>query len=407
MHMTPSQPLAMPRTRPSRLVRALTLGTLLAAGAWVPAHATGWDLGAALDLAATSRPLALGQREQGLALGHSDLVARGPLGRAFGAQLGVAAHSHDGDTEFELEEAWLETRTLPGGLQLRLGRFASQIGHLNEQHPHADDFAERPLLYRGFLGGHWFDDGLRLNWTAPTPFFLRLGAEVFSGRQLVPEAASSRKPGALTLSAKLGGDIGVSQSWQAGVSYLHNRREAVQADEGGHGDEDHDGHDEHEGDEDHGADEGHEHEHAHGARFGGRRTWLLDFTWKWAPGGNNRLGQVRISAEFARVSGINRHAGSADHHQAAALAAVWRFQPEWEVGARVDRLRLRIPHGDHFHDGRLNERALMLAWKPSHSQTLRLQVTQQRDAVGIADAARRALQLQYVLSLGAHGAHTF
>lgn len=391
-------------TLPAALACAMATATTAAS-----AQGTGlaaWDLGAVLDLGATSRPLALGQREQGLALGHSDLVARGPLGRAFAAQLGVAAHSHDGATEFELEEAWLETRTLPGGLQLRLGRFASQIGHVNEQHPHADDFVERPLLYRGFLGGHWFDDGLRLNWTAPTPFFLRLGAEVFSGRQLVPEALSSRKPGALTLSAKLGGDIGVSQSWQAGLSYLHNRREALPEDEhAGHGDEDHEDHDEH---EDHDADEGHEgHDHAHGARFGGRRTWLLDFTWKWAPGGNNRLGQVRLSAELARVSGLNPYARSGDHHQAVALAAVWRFQPEWEVGARFDRLRLRIPHGDHFHDGRLDEHALMLAYKPSHSQTLRLQVTQQRDAAGIADAARRSVQLQYVLSLGAHGAHTF
>jgi hypothetical protein len=78
-----------------------------------------------------------------------------------------------------------------------VGRFASQIGYLNEQHPHADDFVERPLLYRAFFGGHWFDDGLRLNWTAPTPFFLGLGVEVFRGKQLVREAAKpARSPGA-------------------------------------------------------------------------------------------------------------------------------------------------------------------------------------------------------------------
>jgi hypothetical protein len=372
---------------------------LLCGAVCVPAVAQGrsWELGAVLDLGATSRPLALGQRDQGLALGHSDLVARGPLGAHFSAQLGAAAHTHDGKTEFELEEAWLQTRTLPGGLQARVGRFASQIGYLNEQHPHADDFVERPLLYRAFFGGHWFDDGLRLNWTAPTPFFLGLGLEVFRGKQLVREAASARSPGALTLTAKLGADIGASHSWQAGLSYLHNRREAALEEDHDHEDEAHDDHDE----------AGHDHDHAHGALYSGRKTWLMDFTWKWAPGGNNRLNQVRVNVEHARVSGLNRYATSADRHEATALAVVWRFLPEWEVGGRIDRLRVRMPHDDHFHSGRLDERAVMLAWKPSHQQSLRLQVSQQRNAVGIEDAARRAVQLQYVLSFGAHGAHSF
>jgi hypothetical protein len=387
----------------TQLAMAACSLALLCGAASVPAAAQGrgWELGAVLDLAATSRPLALGQRDQGLALGHSDLVARGPLGVHFSAQLGAAEHTHDGKTEFELEEAWLQTRTLPGGLQARVGRFASQIGYLNEQHPHADDFVERPLLYRAFFGGHWFDDGLRLNWTAPTPFFLGLGMEVFRGKQLVREAASASSPGAVTLTAKLGADIGRSHSWQAGLSYLHNRREAALEEDHDHEGDAHEGHD-----EDH-DEAGHDHDHAHGALYSGRKTWLLDFTWKWAPGGNNRLNQVRVHLEHARVSGLNRYATASDRHQAMALAVVWRFLPEWELGGRIDRLRVRIPHGDHFHGGRLDERALMLAWKPSHQQSLRLQVSQQRNAVGIEDASRRTVQLQYVLSFGAHGAHSF
>jgi site-specific recombinase XerD len=55
----------------------------------------------------------------------------------------------------------------------------------------------------------------------------------------------------------------------------------------------------------------------------------------------------------------------------------------------------------------LRERTLMLAWKPSHMQALRLQVTTQRDAVEFESPARRAWQLQYVLAFGAHGAHAF
>jgi len=373
----------------SRIVRSTPL--LLALAAAAPAAAAppaGWQFGAVLDVAASSRALALGQRDQGLGLGHSDLSARGPLGRLFEAQGTVAAHSHDGRFEAELEELWLQTRALPGGLQLRLGRFAAQIGYLNEQHPHADDFVERPLLYRAFLGGHWFDDGLRLNWTAPTDPYLRLGLEVFRGRQLVREAVSSPAVGAVVVSGKTGGDLGRAHGWQLGAGYLHNRREAVVEEEGGH-------------------DPDHDHSHAHGASFSGRGMWLLDAAWKWAPDGNNRMQQLKVVAEYARVDEPNRHARARDFHQSTTLGVVWRFRQDWEVGARTDWLQVRVPHGDHFHDGRLREHALMVAWKPTHTQAIRLQFTAQRDAEGIDGPARRSVQLQYVLGIGAHGAHAF
>jgi hypothetical protein len=372
--------------------------TAMAAVAALSAQAQekGWEFGAVLDVAHTSREPALGLRDQGLSLGHSDVFARGLLGQHFSAQVSAAAHHDDGDIELEMEEAWAQTRSLPGGFLVRAGRFPSQIGYLNEQHPHADDFVERPLLYRAFLGGHWFDDGMRLNWTAPTPFYLTLGAEVFRGRQLIEEAASSRSPGAITLSMKVGNDIGTSHSWQLGASYLHNRREAAL--EEAHAEEEHeeDGHEEagHEG-------------HAHGAAFSGKRMWMLDAAWKWAPDGNNRQQQLKLFGEYARVAEPNRYADSSDYHEALSLSAVWRFSPEWEAGLRTDWLQAKMPHEDHFDDAKLREHALMLAWKPSHRQVLRLQLTNQAHAEGFEDRSDRTVQLQYVLSFGAHGAHSF
>ncbi|MGV3493255.1 MAG: hypothetical protein ACO1OY_05245 [Ramlibacter sp.] len=353
----------------------------------------GWQAGAVLDISATSRALALGKRPEGLGLGHSDLSASGPLGPLFQAQLTASLHSDEDRIEGGFEEAWLQTTRLPAGLQVRAGRFSSQVGYLNEQHPHADDFLERPLLYRAFLGGHYFDEGVRLNWTAPTDLYLRLGAELFRGKRLVQEAAVPGRRGVAVLSAKAGGDWGESQSWQAGLSYLHNRREAAveeHEDEGG-------------GEEAH---EEEAHAHAHGAAFAGKRMWLGEFAWKWAPQGNNAQQQVRVAYEIARVSGINRFAASSDAHLAQYLSVAWRFAPTWEVGARHDLLRARRPHEDHFDDARLRETALMLAWKPSHAQTLRVQFTHQRNGAGFDEAAR-AVQLQYILNFGSHAAHTF
>jgi hypothetical protein len=386
---TPDATTAPARRRALPLVLA---ACALSPAAW--AQADRWQFGAMLDLGQTSRALALGGRDAGLQLGHSDLSAAGPLGRALRAQATLTLSTHDGHLEREVDEAYAETTALPGGLQLRAGRFASQVGALNARHPHADDFTERPLLHRAFLGGHYTDDGLRLNWTAPTPWFLMLGVEGLRGERLVPDAVQPRGGLAVrTFTLKTGADLGREHAFQVGLSHLRNQREAAVED-----DHDHGGHD----------DAAHGDAHTgHGATFSGRRTWMVDLTWKWSPGGNPRAQQVRLGFEAARISGINRFATAGERHEALGASAVWRFDPAWEVGARSDRLRVSLPHGDHFDPGRLREHALMLAWKPGHLQTLRLQWTTQRGAQGFDDAARRTVQLQYVLGFGAHPAHAF
>jgi hypothetical protein len=354
-----------------------------------------WEFGGVLDLTHTTRPLAAGMRDQGLQLGHSDLTASGPLGRHLRGHVGAVFETHDGKLEKGFEEVFIETTSLPYGLQARAGRFASQIGYLNQQHMHADDFTERPLLYRAFFGGHWNDDGVRLNLTLPTSFYWMVGAEAMRGKKLVEETFDRVKnPGVATLVTKIGDDINRSHSWQLGFSYIKSRREALVEEEHDHEEEGHDG--------------GHDHAgHAHGAQFSGRNTYMIDATWKWAPGGNNRDQQLRVNFEAAQIKGLNRFAKASDKQEANALSVVYRFSPSWEVGARSDWLRVRVPHGDHFHSGLLREQSVMLAWKPTHMQSLRLQYSRQRDAVEFENPSKRTLQLQYVMAFGAHGAHSF
>jgi hypothetical protein len=365
-------------TRSAMLVLALA-----ASGASHADGEHGWEFGAVLDAGMTSKPLAVGTRDQGLQLGHSDLSVSGPLGKNFQAQLTATFETEGGELQKTIEEAWLETKALPYGLQVRGGRFASQIGYLNQQHPHADDFIERPLLYRAFFGGHLNDDGLRLNWTAPTDMYLMLGIEGFHGKRFIADVVNiPGQVGMTTLVAKMGDDLSRSQSWQLGLSHIRNEREALV--------------------EEHV--EGEAHAHAHGAQYTGGKTWMMDATWKWAPNGNNRDQQVRVTFETAWVYAHNSDAAG-DMHHAHALALAWRLNPNWEVGARTDWLRVNAPDDE----SRLCEYALMLAWKPSHMQTLRLQYTTQRGATGDAflNASKDSVQLQYVLSFGAHGEHSF
>jgi hypothetical protein len=372
-------------------------------------HPTGQSAALPIEIGAVIAPLwqsgeqSLLHREKGLGLGHSDVSIDGRLGSSLRGRLSAAAHSDHARIETGIEEAFIEA-SLPGSLQVRGGRFLSQVGYLNEQHSHADDFSLRPAAYRAFLGDHYFDDGVRLNWVAPTSFYWRLGGEALRGKRLPTEPAGSSL-GAWTLGTRLGGDLGAGASWQAGVSTLRHRSGALgmAGDAEHHGDHDHDDH--------LGALSGHHAAHSHGATFFGRRIDAFELVWKWAPDGNARARQARVSAEYLRVSAAESESGVAGRHSGWYLSAVYRFMPQWEVGVRIDRVYAMALHEDGFEPARLLERSLMLAWKPSHSRALRVQWTQQRDRGGFADAVSvapaNAVHLQFVQSFGAHGAHSY
>jgi hypothetical protein len=79
---------------------------------------------------------------------------------------------NDNETEVEVEEAFMQTTSLPFNLQLKGGQFFAAFGRLNPTHPHTWDFADTPLVNGLFLG----PDGLRgvgtqASWTLPVPWY--------------------------------------------------------------------------------------------------------------------------------------------------------------------------------------------------------------------------------------------
>lgn len=82
---------------------------------------------------------------------------------------------NDNQTEVEVEEAFMQTTSLPFNLQLKGGQFFAAFGRLNPTHPHTWDFADTPLVNGLFLG----PDGLRgvgaqASWTLPLPWYSQL-----------------------------------------------------------------------------------------------------------------------------------------------------------------------------------------------------------------------------------------
>jgi len=82
---------------------------------------------------------------------------------------------NDNETDVEVEEAFMQTTSLPFNLQLKGGQFFAAFGRLNPTHPHTWDFVDTPLVNGLFLG----PDGLRgvgaqTSWTLPLPWYSQL-----------------------------------------------------------------------------------------------------------------------------------------------------------------------------------------------------------------------------------------
>jgi hypothetical protein len=338
-----------------------------------------------------------GLGEKGFALGHSELAMSANVDDWFYGNLNAAIHSHEGETELELEEAYIETLGLGNGLTLRGGRFFSGIGYLNAQHEHAWDFADAPLVYRGLFGGHLGDDGVQLRWVAPTSVYLLLGGEMLSGRTF--PAGSEEGSAAHTLFAKLGGDVGASHSWQFGVSRWQADVEGRSG--GGHA---------------------HEGEEIAGVVFAGDSAINgIDLVWKWAPNGNARERSLKFQAEYFRRSEKGDvtieedppETTTYDGEQSGWYAQlVYKFRPQWRVGVRYDQLSVdnRGSDDEILGEAGLDDEnhtpsrsSIMLDYARSEFSLVRLQFN--RDDSGPESDTQ--IYLQYVMSLGAHGAHQF
>ncbi len=329
-----------------------------------------------------------GPLPEGLALGETEINISANVDDKFTAWLTVPIAIEDGEVVVELEEAWIETMTLPAGLSLRAGRSYANIGYLNDKHAHSWDFADLPLVYEAFLGGQYIDDGLQLRWLAPTDFYLEFGAEVTRGDKYPAGGAAHSGFGSYALHLRTGGDVGFSNSWQAGLSYLQ-----ADADERESGDED------------------------DPLFFTGQTDqWMAEFVWKWAPNGNNRQRNFIFQAEYMWRSEDGAYTltdGSTlpyDTDQRGwYLQAVYQPFPRWRIGFRYDRLSSDNPGqayaGTPLMPSTSDPRrySVMADWSNSEFSRLRLQY--QFDQAGFDDDNQWGLQ--YIFSIGAHGAHSF
>lgn len=326
----------------------------------------------------------LGPGSSGFSLGESELNMKASIDSRFFGNLTLALEDDGGETEVAVEEAWIQTTGLSNGLTLIGGRYFSGVGYLNKFHNHADDFADRPLPYQAFFGGQYIPDGLQVRWIAPTPLLLEFGTELNWGSNFPSTGNSTTSPDAWTFFTNLGGDIGVSHSWQLGLSYLS-------ADIVGRGSE------------------------AVGAppleTFTGDSDLTgLDFVWKWAPNGNSTVQNFKLQGEYFSRDESGTFAGLPyDGDQDGwYLQGIWQFRQGWRVGYRHDEVDAdngTLFSGTILEDpGRSSARdSLMIDWSLSEFSRLRMQFIDDR----VLDVSDSQFLLQYIMSIGSHGGHEF
>jgi hypothetical protein len=344
---------------------------------------------------------------RGYSLDHSELVFSANIDPYWRGQAVFALQ----DGEVEVEEAFFQSLGLGHGLGLKGGRMRSGIGYLNEQHAHAWDFSDAPLMYKAMFGdeGSYAQDGVQLKWVAPTPFFLEFGTDFGRGENFPGTDRNKNGSNAGTFFAHVGDDIGTSHSWRAGLSYLQTKakdREAHFDDVGGL--------------------------EAQGEFDGKSKTWIADFVWKWSPNGNPKYRNFKVQGEYFQrrekgtlncmdedavgnacdpgASGATVLSDYKTRQSGWYLQGVYQFTPNWRAGLRYDRLDsgtrdFGINAANLVVDSYQPKRVTLMAdYSWSEFSRMRLQYAQDKSMQGVTD---NQVWVQYIMSLGAHGAHKF
>lgn len=339
----------------------------------------------------------IGPGQRGFGLGESELVVSANIDPYLRGVFTLAVTPED---TVEVEEAFVQSLGLGNGLTVKGGRFFSGIGYLNERHAHTWDFVDAPLAYQAFFGGQFKDEGVQLKWLAPTETFVELGAELGRGRNFPASDRAKNGTGSAALFAHLGGDVGTSHSWRAGLSTLRTspRGRAYSTTDNLDATVDN-------------------------AFSGDSRLEIADFVWKWAPNGNPVYTNFKLQGEYFRRredgeltydSGAVSAGTNTDRYASAQsgwyLQGVYQFKPRWRVGLRRDQLDGgSVDYASNsavLAEAAYNpaKNSLMLDYSPSEFSRFRLQFAQDKSRPEVTD---NQMFLQYQMSLGAHGAHKY
>jgi hypothetical protein len=335
--------------------------------------------------------------ERGFNLGESEM---GITANIDANHRGAVTLALDPAGGVSVENAFVQNNALGNGLNLKFGRYFSGLGYLNEQHAHAWDFADQPLVYATLWENQLAEDGVQLKWLAPTDMFIEVGGEAGKGRGFPGTDRAKNGSGAGVLFAHVGDDIGIEHSWRAGASLHKTHRVDAES-----------------------ADVPDLSSNLVTNLFtGDSQTTGLDFVWKYSPNGNTANRYVKLQGEYFQ----RKESGALTYDTATAnttdsfsvtqsgwyVQSVAQFMPHWRVGLRYDQLDSGTAKVGAANAANVisnygytpKRTTLMVDYSPSEFSRVRVQLAQDESRRGLAD---KQLFVQYSMSLGAHGAHPY
>jgi hypothetical protein len=303
-------------------------------------------------------------------------------------------------TEIELEEAFLQTTSLPFGLQIKAGQFFDAFGRINPTHPHTWEFADSPLVNGRLLG----PDGLRgvgaqISWTVPVSWYSQVIFAVQNGRGST--GYSFRNPGdggvfygRMTIDREASSlrDFVFVPRWENSFNLSDTQTVLVGA-SGAFGSND-------------------TGPHSDTQIYGG------DLLYKWkSPRAEGGFPFVKWQTEamyrrFEAGRGLNESFPVSETFDdwGTYSQVLWGFKKGWVAGIRGDYLHMEDSlFTDDIARQTRSRISANLTWYPTEFSKLRLQYNHDFLEANEFLASRDvdSLFLQFEFILGAHGAHKF
>jgi hypothetical protein len=261
----------------------------------------------------------------------------------------------------EIEEGFISFPTVPGGLNVKVGKMRAGFGKVNAMHTHVLPWTDRPLVTENLVGGDEgiSDSGVSAARIIPIPwFFLEATGEVYRGES---EVFSTHTRGDLTYVGRLRAyqDINEASNVDVGGSFAYGKNDL-------------------------------------GSDFATRLVGF-DLTYRYRP--LRRAIYRRFIARTEMIWSRRDLLASRADSVGGYLSGDYQFARRWFGGLRFDYSDRA--DNDALHDKGMS--ALVTYW-PSEFSQIRGQYRRIRYAE--QETANEFL-FQFLFSIGAHGAHSF
>ena len=310
-----------------------------------------------------------------------------------------------GEVSLGVEEAAVETTSLPYGLAVKSGQFFADFTRLGKVHSHELPFTDRPASLEGILGGETKARGIELSWIPPINHYIRftagavdnIGAESPVTQALVT-LDEEEAPLFSSNSNRSFGDI----TYYARAATIFELGDSVSLNLGG--------------------------DYAHGTDFGTRQLASGDFKLTWIPDATS-FDRFEIGGEILHGKSDGDFAPGAlfpgnpargsSTADGAYVYAQYRIGKQWEPGFRYDWFRPEVwsetdSNSDGIADGlsrtRYSQNSLSayLTYHFDEYNRLRLEVSHLSGDSGSFDGQDDDWVgfLQWTITLGPHK-HSF